>query len=72
MNDVCESGLDNSEAGAPDTEIEVTPEMIQAGLLFIEREALNTVSVRVMSPDFIRDFCRAVLSPCLRRSDGPF
>jgi hypothetical protein len=48
-----------ADAGAPVDEIEVTPRMIEAGIAFMEAEALNTVSTRVMTPDFIKAFYRA-------------
>jgi hypothetical protein len=50
------------DAGAPAEEIEVTPEMIEAGLEFMESTALNTVSTRVMTPEFVIDFYTAMES----------
>jgi hypothetical protein len=32
MVSVCEPGLDKSEAGAPEAEVEIRPEMIEAGV----------------------------------------
>jgi hypothetical protein len=32
MTSVCKPGLDKSEAGAPEAEVEITPEMIEAGV----------------------------------------
>jgi len=43
-------------------EIEITPEMIEAGIHYMIEEAFNTLSSRATSPEFIRGFCRAVLS----------
>jgi hypothetical protein len=54
-------------AGAPEDEIEVTPEMIEAGLEYMESTALNTLSTRVMTPEFVIEFYRAMES---RRCGG--
>ena len=42
-------------------EIEITPAMIEAGIEFLVGEALNTVSYRATSPEFVVDFYKAVV-----------
>ena len=39
-----DSALEKSEAGAPETEIEITPEMIAAGMDYMYDHALNTLT----------------------------
>ena len=45
------------------TEFEITPEMIEAGIRFMEAQALNTVSTRVTTPEFIKAFYLAIRNP---------
>jgi hypothetical protein len=53
---------DTGEAGAP--EIEITPAMIEAGLAFLERRGLNSLTTQTLYSDFVIDFYRAVALAC--------
>lgn len=65
---ISHTGLDSIEAGAPAEKMEITPAMIQAGIAFMEAEALDTLTGIVVRPDFIRAFLQAIFrapnSPC--------
>jgi len=53
------------EAGAP--EIEITPEMIEAGQKYLEETGVNSLTSMTTYPDFVAGFIRAVLTaakPC--------
>jgi hypothetical protein len=41
-------------------EIEITPEMIEAGLQFLRDEAMPSLTARAASPAFVEGFIRSV------------
>jgi hypothetical protein len=55
----------------------LTPEMIAAGVSFLENEALGTVSCGAVSPEFVEDFyseivrARGVSDPSAKKTPEP-
>jgi hypothetical protein len=58
------------EAGASAGEIEISDEMVEAGINFMINEAFNTVSSTATEPEFIARFCRAILAAYRPASGG--
>jgi hypothetical protein len=48
------------DAGAP--EIEITPDMIRAGLEYLDETALRSLTTQVAYPEFVIEFYRLVVS----------
>jgi len=48
-------------AGAPEAKIEITPEMIEAGLTYLHDAGFPALTVRAEDPDFVEDFLRAII-----------
>ena len=58
------SSLDSVEAGAPEAEIETTPEMIEAGL----RVLLESGAIEAPMEDFNRELVQKIFVAMLSRS----
>ena len=52
----------------PEGEIEITPEMIGAGICFLRDRGIEELSIHFTSAEFVEEFCRAVIGAYPSRS----